>query len=88
MNEKNQLFRKGERAAVISAAILLAFSLLKGTVSVISGSVALLADSIHSFAVIFSSIARALNEKFPEIRAYYKSEPRFHIPSEWGLREK
>jgi hypothetical protein len=29
MDEKNQLFRKGERAAIISAAILLAFSLLK-----------------------------------------------------------
>jgi cation diffusion facilitator family transporter len=81
MNEKNQLFRKGERAAIISAAILLAFSLLKGTVSVISGSVALLADSIHSFADIFSSIAvwtglklvqKKPTERFPY--GYYKAE--------------
>ena len=66
---------------VISAAILLAFSLLKGTVSVISGSVALLADSIHSFADIFSSIAvwaglklvqKKPTERFPY--GYYKAE--------------
>ncbi len=81
MNEKNQLFRKGERAAIISAAVLLAFSILKGTVSVISGSVALLADSIHSFADIFSSIAvwaglklvqKKPTERFPY--GYYKAE--------------
>jgi len=81
MDEKNQLFRKGERAAILSAAVLLAFSLLKGTVSVISGSVALLADSIHSFADIFSSIAvwaglklvqKKPTERFPY--GYYKAE--------------
>jgi cation diffusion facilitator family transporter len=81
MNEKNQLFRKGEKAAIISAAVLLAFSILKGTVSVISGSVALLADSIHSFADIFSSIAvwaglkliqKKPTERFPY--GYYKAE--------------
>jgi cation diffusion facilitator family transporter len=81
MNEKNQLFRKGERAAILSAAVLLAFSLLKGVVSVISGSVALLADSIHSFADIFSSIAvwaglklvqKKPTERFPY--GYYKAE--------------
>ncbi|MGA3191642.1 MAG: cation diffusion facilitator family transporter [Candidatus Bathyarchaeia archaeon] len=81
MNEKNQLFRKGERAAILSAAVLLAFSILKGTVSIISGSVALLADSIHSFADIFSSIAvwaglklvqKKPTERFPY--GYYKAE--------------
>jgi cation diffusion facilitator family transporter len=81
MNEKNQLFKKGEKAAVISAVVLLAFSLLKGTVSVISGSVAMLADSIHSFADIFSSIAvwaglklvqKKPTERFPY--GYYKAE--------------
>jgi cation diffusion facilitator family transporter len=81
MNEKNHLFREGERAAIISAAVLLAFSLLKATVSVISGSVALLADSIHSFADIFSSIAvwaglklvqKKPTERFPY--GYYKAE--------------
>jgi hypothetical protein len=29
-----------------------------------------------------------INEKFPEIRAYYEKEPKFHVPSEWGLQEK
>jgi len=81
MDEKKLLFKKGERAAIISAVVLLAFSLLKGTVSVISGSVALLADSIHSFADIFSSIAvwaglkfvqKKPTERFPY--GYYKAE--------------
>jgi cation diffusion facilitator family transporter len=81
MDEKNQLFRKGERAAIVSAAVLLAFSILKGIVSAISGSVALLADSIHSFADIFSSIAvwaglklvqKKPTERFPY--GYYKAE--------------
>ncbi len=81
MDEKNHLFRKGERAAIVSAAVLLAFGILKGTVSVISGSVALLADSIHSFADIFSSIAvwaglklvqKKPTERFPY--GFYKAE--------------
>ena len=81
MDEKKLLFIKGERAAVISAAVLLVFSILKGTVSLISGSVALLADSIHSFADIFSSIAvwaglklvqKKPTERFPY--GYYKAE--------------
>jgi cation diffusion facilitator family transporter len=81
MNEKNQLFRKGERTAILSTAVLLAFTILKGTVSAISGSVALLADSIHSFADIFSSIAvwtglklvqKKPTERFPY--GYYKAE--------------
>jgi hypothetical protein len=29
-----------------------------------------------------------INEKFPEIHAYYKNEPRFHTPSEWGLQKE
>ena len=32
--------------------------------------------------------ALAIKEKSPEIRACYKSEPSFHIPSGWGLQEK
>jgi len=41
--------------------------------------------------MLYDRIARLtleINEKFPEIRAYYKSEPRLHIPSEWGLQEE
>jgi cation diffusion facilitator family transporter len=81
MSEKNQLYRKGERAAILSATILLAFSILKGIVSIISGSVALLADTIHSFADIFSSIAvwvglRLIQKKPTETftYGYYKAE--------------
>jgi hypothetical protein len=35
-----------------------------------------------------ASLTLEINEKFPEIRAYYKSEPRFRIPSEWGSQEE
>ena len=41
--------------------------------------------------VLYDQIAAMtleINEKFPEIRACYKSEPGFHIPSEWGLQEE
>jgi len=40
---------------------------------------------------LYDDIARLtleINEKFPEIRAYYEKEPRFHVPSEWSLEEK
>jgi hypothetical protein len=30
----------------------------------------------------------SINEKFPEIRAYYRSEPGFRVPPGWGLREE
>jgi len=81
MGEKSLLFKKGEKAAELSAIVLLAFSILKGIVAIISGSVALLADSIHSFADIFSSVAvwaglklaqRKPSERFPY--GYYKAE--------------
>jgi hypothetical protein len=35
-----------------------------------------------------ASLTLEINEKFPEIRAYYKNEPRFHTPSEWGSQEE
>jgi len=35
-----------------------------------------------------AAMTLAINEKFPEIRAYYKSEPSFHIPPGWGLQEE
>jgi hypothetical protein len=41
--------------------------------------------------VLYDQIAAMtleINEKFSEIRTYYKSEPRFRIPSEWGLQEE
>ena len=81
MRDRNQLFVKGEKAAKISAIILLALSICKGAVALISGSVALLADSIHTFADIFSSVAvwvglklvqKKPTERFPY--GYYKAE--------------
>jgi cation diffusion facilitator family transporter len=81
LEEKKLFFRKGERAALISAAVLLILSVLKGAASLISGSVALLADSIHSFSDIFSSVAvwaglklvqKKPTERFPY--GYYKAE--------------
>lgn len=35
-----------------------------------------------------AALTLEINEKFPEIRAYHKNEPRFHIPSEWGSQEE
>ncbi len=81
MGGNDQLFRKGEKAARLSAAILLVFSVSKLTIALISGSIALLSDSIHSFADIFSIIAvwiglkliqKKPSEKFPY--GYYKAE--------------
>ena len=30
----------------------------------------------------------AIDEKFPEVRAYFKSEPGFRAPPDWGLHEE
>jgi len=41
--------------------------------------------------VLYDKIARmtlAINEEFPEVRAYYKSEPGFRVPPDWGLHEE
>jgi cation diffusion facilitator family transporter len=81
MDEKNILFRKGEKAAKLSGFILFALGVLKGIVALLSGSVALLASTIDSFSDIFSSIAvwgglklaqKKPTERFPY--GYYKAE--------------
>ncbi len=81
MNDNSEILEKGEKAARISTIILLALSILKGTVAIISGSVALLAGTIDSFSDVFSSIAVWLGlkiakkkptERFPY--GYYKAE--------------
>jgi cation diffusion facilitator family transporter len=81
MDENTIPFRKGEKAAKISAIILLAIGTLKGIVAIISSSVALLASTIDSFSDVFSSIAvwiglkliqKKPTEKFPY--GYYKAE--------------
>jgi divalent metal cation (Fe/Co/Zn/Cd) transporter len=57
MGENGISFRKGEKAAKLSAIILIALGTLKGIVAIGSGSVALLAGAIDSFSDVFSSIA-------------------------------
>ena len=81
MDENRRSFRKGEKAAKLSAIILLALGTLKGIVAIVSGSVALLAGTIDSFSDVFSSIAvwaglriakKKPTERFPY--GYYKAE--------------
>ena len=48
---------KGQRAAKYSTLTNLALSIIKGVFGLMSGSVALIADSIHSFSDIFASLA-------------------------------
>jgi hypothetical protein len=35
-----------------------------------------------------AALTTEINEKLPEIRAYYKNEPGFHTPSEWGSQKE
>ena len=74
-------FKKGERAAKYSTLTNLGLSIIKGVFGLLSGSVALMADSIHSFSDIFASLAvyiglklsqRKPDQKFPY--GYYKAE--------------
>ena len=73
--------KKGETAAKHSTIANLSLAIIKGIIGVLSGSIALLADSIHSFSDIFASLAvyiglkvsqREPTEKFPY--GYYKFE--------------
>jgi cation diffusion facilitator family transporter len=83
MNTKQRYlqFKKGEHAAKLSAVVIAALSIMKGIIALLSGSVALLASTIHSFSDIFSSIAVSVglklvqkkpSERFPY--GYYKTE--------------
>lgn len=78
---KKHILIKGQRAAKYSTLTNLALSVIKGVFGLMSGSVALIADSIHSFSDIFASLAvyiglklsqRKPDEKFPY--GYYKTE--------------
>ena len=80
MNQFQRL-KKGERAAKYSTLTNLILSIIKGVFGLLSGSVALIADSINSFSDIFASFAvyiglklsqRKPNQKFPY--GYYKAE--------------
>jgi len=73
--------KKGEKAAECSIIANFALAIIKTVAGVLSGSIALLADAVHSFSDIFSSLAvyiglklsqRKPDEKFPY--GYYKFE--------------
>ncbi len=73
--------KKGENAAKYSTVANLSLAIIKGIVGVFSGSIALIADAVHSFSDIFASLAvyiglklsqKKPDEKFPY--GYYKFE--------------
>ncbi len=73
--------KKGEKAAIYSGLTNLALAIIKGIIGFLSGSIALIADSIHSFSDIIASLAvyiglklsmKKPDEKFPY--GYYKIE--------------
>lgn len=65
-SEKVTSLKRGEKAAIESALVMVILSLMKGVVGIVSGSVALLADAIHSFSDIFASIAVWLGLRFAQ----------------------
>lgn len=81
LTQRKDRLKKGERAAKYSTLTNLVLSIVKGVFGLLSGSVALIADSIHSFSDIFASLAvfiglklsqRKPDQKFPY--GYYKAE--------------
>lgn len=73
--------KRGEKVAKYSTYINLFLTVVKGAVGYISGSISLIADAMHSFSDIFSSLAvylglkisqRKPNQRFPY--GYYKVE--------------
>ncbi|TXT55907.1 MAG: putative Cation diffusion facilitator family transporter [Candidatus Thorarchaeota archaeon] len=74
-------FSRGERVAIISTIAMVFLTALKGTVGIVYGSVALLADGINSFADILASAliwsglklaGKEPDERFPY--GYYRGE--------------
>jgi cation diffusion facilitator family transporter len=80
-NEARNNLKKGGKAAIYSSLTNLLLAVVKGIVGLLSGSIALVADSIHSFSDIVASMAvyiglklsmRKPDKKFPY--GYYKIE--------------
>jgi cation diffusion facilitator family transporter len=67
-SEKVQLLQKGARAAKTSTYVTIALTGLKATVGLLSGSIALLADAVHSLSDIFTSLAVWLGMKLSQRR--------------------
>ncbi|MCD6414036.1 MAG: cation diffusion facilitator family transporter [Candidatus Diapherotrites archaeon] len=73
--------RDGEKAAAVASAIALGLALLKGVIGILSGSLALVSDALHSLTDLVSSLASwfaiRLAHKKPDKRfpyGYYKAE--------------
>ena len=67
-SEKVQLLQKGARAAKTSTYVTVALTGLKAIVGLLSGSIALLADAVHSLSDIFTSMAVWLGMKLSQRR--------------------
>ena len=79
--DKNKEKREGERIAAFATWAVLFLMIIKGATGLVLGSIALLADAVHSFADIFASFIVYLglkvakkepSERFPF--GYYKAE--------------
>lgn len=79
--EKAKLFKQGRKATVIAAGSTIVFAIAKGIAGLISGSIVLMADAIHSAADSFSAFfawiglkiaQKKPTEKFPY--GFYKVE--------------
>jgi hypothetical protein len=66
--EKLQLLRKGATAAKVSTYVTVMLTGIKATVGLLSGSIALLADAVHSLSDIFTSLAVWLGMKLSQRR--------------------
>ncbi len=81
MNEKQKSLKRGEKAAAVTALISLALALGKGVAGLMSGSVVLISDALHSGTDLVAGAAawfglkiaqREPDEKFPY--GYFKAE--------------
>jgi len=79
--DKASFLKRGERTARVSTLAAVLLSLSKGFVGVLSGSIALLADAVHSLSDVFACVAvwfglrlaqKKPTEEFPY--GYYKAE--------------
>ncbi len=68
VEEKVQLLRKGARAAKRSTCVTIMLTGMKVAVGLLSGSIALLADAVHSVSDVFTSLAVWLGMKLSQRR--------------------
>ena len=76
-----EVFKKGQKATMISALLTILLAVIKGIVGLVSGSVVLLADAVHSAADSLSSFAAwfglKISQKKPTEKfsyGFYKAE--------------